>query len=141
MIDSAPRTSCSHLAKATRQFNATSGRPKNWKQCVPNDDECSMGCVTKGETMQLVSDIRLSKMTDEALSMCGWPNKEQAELIIRDILLMADEWANGALPLHEIRRLCTPQERFLTARFVKPMPQSFFDLLTALDATSTSTST
>lgn len=77
---------------------------------------------------------QLAKITEEALRTCGCATPAEADRLIADVLALARQWFDGALPLVEVRRLTTPQERYLAARFVRPQPKELRALLDALVA-------
>lgn len=59
----------------------------------------------------------------------------EVEAIIRDVIELASAWAAGAMPLEQIRELTTGQERFLVARFTRPVPPEVKRMYDALIAT------
>lgn len=81
-----------------------------------------------------VASEQLSRITDAALLTCGCATPAEAYALIDEVLAIAQQWASGMLPLAEVRRLTTPQERYLAARFTKPQPRELSALLDALIA-------
>jgi hypothetical protein len=71
-------------------------------------------------------------ITEAALAAAGVATQDEADARIDEVLALAAEWERGAVPLAEVAKLTTPQDRFLVARFVRPQPPAFRRLIDAL---------
>lgn len=81
----------------------------------------------------------MDRLTAAALIHAGIASYEEAMSVIDAALQMATAWAAGGLSLDDVRRSSTPAERFLLARFVRPMPPDvvrLFDALVDTDMTA-----
>lgn len=74
----------------------------------------------------------LDKITAEAIFAAGLASPAEADAVIDDVLRLAEDWRSGRVPLDEVRRLSSPQERFLAARVVRPQPPHLAALFDAL---------
>ncbi len=78
----------------------------------------------------------VATLTEAALRSMHCESAAEAWDRIGEVLTIAEEWAAGRLPIWELGKLTTPQERFAAVRFTKPEPTSLRDAIDALiDAT------
>ena len=92
----------------------------------------------EAKRVDVVVDATMARITTKALARAAIASVRELDLVLDELRALAASYDAGRISLADVRRQSTEHERFLLARYVRPMPREvkrLFDDLVDSDVT------